>query len=1316
MSSNLLHGEGAPETATEKGELPRAIGAAWPPLPGAILLDRYQLQSVIGEGGCGMVFRAKDTLLDREVAVKTTLETSDAAWREFDREIRLLARLPHPAIVQLLDHGRVPLGGPVLVMELLFGHTLREELQKGAMAASQACRLVARVLGALAFAHDLGIVHRDLKPSNVFLVQGSAHNATLLDFGVAHERTGWQQPSRSGVGTPLYMAPEQASGDVDIDGRADVFAAGCLLVECITGRPLFQGLGLAPFAKAMLSERVVTESALARVPPHLRSLAHRMLASRRDERPSNAAALAAQLLSIADELSDAPVADVGTWVGPREARSLAILLVRLPGRLAPRPRIEDMQDVVAPWGGTIYALPGDVLLGTFGVAGNAVDQTTRAANAALALRAVLPHASMALSLARATVEHHELVGPAIDESVRLLEGAAVDDDASAIELDDNAAALLADPFVVDQRQGGAKPTFRLLRKASNRGTSRTVLGKAVPFVGRERELALITASITKSWQQEQAHVALITAPAGGGKSRLMREVVDQVSKANRPVLVLSGHADDLRSGAPYGLITSALASATEITAEDTPPARQRKLNMFVGSVAQTNAASDEFTSRVASVLGELLGARFPDHVSTQLRAIRQEPRLLADQVHLAWIDLLAAASTKHALILVAEDLHWGDAPSLHLLESSVRTHADRALFVLATARPEVEQRFPDLWSKLSRVTRFAVPQLDQAACVKLASGVFPAMPEEQVQLLADRCQGNPFFLEELLRAAASQTMTDAPAPRTILAALQARLDAVGEDGKQVLRAASVFGERFRKAAVEALLDPRLRIDVPTWLELLEAREILMRENEQRERWAFRHALVRDAAYDALTDIDRRTAHQGAAVVLQDLGEQDAGVIAEHWERGGKRENAGNHWRIAAEQALAAHDVTNALQKCDRADAAGLTNSARGLVLITRAKIADWKGQWLDVEQAAAQALDLVDEEACIEALCERLIALGQLARWDELKLRYAELRARRTTPPTRKWMIAALRSLGSLTFSGDDQLVRELLLELFALSSSEDKMLNGLWWSLHSLLAMPLPEVGIDKVTGTTRAVQALLAAGDLNNACINLNNLTTFLLEAGRATEAEQKANELLALCRRVEHRFILPFAHLNLAQALLSQGRQDAARPHAEEAAELGRIQGDPRIESFARFLIAQAAMEKGDVVGAEDYARAALELAQGVADVSVLARAVLLRVLMPEHPELGQLCTEVRAYLQTSPVPPTCPWFIWVSLMDGLKKIGQQDALTKLMNTALEELDRWLKMLPSAEHRRWALDGSPDIGQLVRLGRELQAPTSIEQAWPR
>ena len=230
---------------------PLPLSSAPVGLLGAVLGQKYKVLRLIGEGGMGTVFEAEHLLIGKRVAVKLLrpeFAHSCDVVRRFHREAQAASRIGHVNIIEVTDLGVTDDGTPFLVMEYLDGEPLSRVLDREhTLSPGRAADIVGQTLAALAAAHEKGIVHRDLKPENIFLVNhgGRPDFVKLLDFGISkfQTMTGDGRLTTTGValGTPYYMAPEQAAGSSDIDHRVDIYALGAVLYELLTGRPPYQG-------------------------------------------------------------------------------------------------------------------------------------------------------------------------------------------------------------------------------------------------------------------------------------------------------------------------------------------------------------------------------------------------------------------------------------------------------------------------------------------------------------------------------------------------------------------------------------------------------------------------------------------------------------------------------------------------------------------------------------------------------------------------------------------------------------------------------------------------------------------------------------------------------------------------------------------------------------------------------------------------------------------------------------------------------------------------------------------------------------------
>jgi serine/threonine protein kinase len=293
-----------------------------------LVAERYELAGELGRGATGTVWEARDLRTNRAVAIKVLhahLLTSALTRRRFLREVELASTLRHPHCVEVLAHGEDGRGAAYLVMERLYGSTLADRLrQAGPLPPQQAVKIVAQVLDAVGAAHRAQIVHRDLKPANVMLIEqdGDRDVVKVCDFGLAKaiviEPQSRDDPSGELIdagslstnygdicGTPEYMAPEQARGEL-IDGRADLYSIGIILYQALVGRPPFQARSALAVVSMHLTAPPPRPSELRRdlgIYPPLEKLVLRALSKERAERPSSAEVFRADLLQIARDES-----------------------------------------------------------------------------------------------------------------------------------------------------------------------------------------------------------------------------------------------------------------------------------------------------------------------------------------------------------------------------------------------------------------------------------------------------------------------------------------------------------------------------------------------------------------------------------------------------------------------------------------------------------------------------------------------------------------------------------------------------------------------------------------------------------------------------------------------------------------------------------------------------------------------------------------------------------------------------------------------------------------------------------------------------
>lgn len=1230
-----------------------------------VLVDRFKVEGPVGAGGMSLVYGATDLHSGQRVALKLMAGDRSSAAR-FAREIQVLAGITHPAIVRYVSHGETATGEPFLAMEWLDGEDLSERLRRQPLTFEQSLTLVERVARALGAAHARGVVHRDVKPTNLFLPGGRVEAVKVLDFGIARAGFGPEltQP-HSRIGTPAYMSPEQARGDRQPGPAADVFGIGVVLYQCLTGRKPFLGEDLmALIARILLDDPVPVRELVPACPPELDALVTRMLAKEPDQRFADGTALAAAIADVRTQVGSSAAISPPIALGAQENRLACLVLARGVDTVA-RAAIERM--AVALGARSTPMADGTVAVLLAG-AGVATDLTSQGARAALAVRAAAPQAPIALVTGRALVAGRAPVGDVIDRAVALLRAqpspgsdpvgpwtvatvtspppdgestpstaldrparppTPVEDDSGPppILLDEVTAGLLDARFDIGGFAGGL--ALRGEREAA--AGARTVAGRTTPFVARDAELAALEGAYAAAVAEPAPRVVVVVAPAGLGKTRLAQELWARVAARDPAPLLLVGRGDPSSVGTSLGVVAHAVRRAAGLQAGESPETQRQKLRARIGRHAEPEAAA-----RIAEFLGELCGVAFDDDGRIELAAARRDPRLLADQMRRAWEDWLAAETRAQPVLLVLEDLHWGDLPSIDYVDHALRNLREAPLVVVATARPDLHERFPRLWSERG-ATELRLGELGRRACERIVAAVLGGVEPAVVGHLVERAGGHPLFLEELLRAAAAG-QPEAQSP-TVLAMVQARLDAMAPELRRVLRAASVFGERFWGGGVEVLCGAG-KGELAGWLEELRAHEVVAPRPDSairhQQEWSFRHALIRDAAYAMLTADDRSLGHRLAAEWLEAVGERDPVRLAEHHERGGAAVRATGWWRRAAEQALAGSDLDAALVHCARAVEAGAMGATLGAVRLIAAEAHDWRGEFSAAEAAARDALGWLapgagsasDQAGWFVAAGILATAAGVQGRRDVLDELAARLdrelgtiddaRGAATMQGDAREALAATRLVEQLIIHGKAAAADELLARLSRGLSGNRTLGPALAGRVHAALALRARFGGdvAGNLVAVRAAIQCFEQAGDQRNACARRERLGYALLEVGDHEASERVLAEAVATATRMGLHHVVATARHNLGLTLARLGRIDEALAAEQAALAAFRASGNRRMVGASLEYVALIHLEAGDHAAAEHAAREALAVASAPPELPLNqaeSRAILARALL-------------------------------------------------------------------------------------------------------
>ncbi len=1221
-----------------------------------LIAERFEILSLARTGGMGSVYRALDRTTGRQVALKLLHQLSDD-YARFRHEARILASLAHPNVVPFVAYGTRPDGQPYIAMEWIEGESLAERFAREGLTIAETLALARGVTTALALAHAQGIVHRDLKPSNLMLPGGDVGSVKIVDFGTARLAEFHTTITRSGtiLGTPGYMAPEQARGDEDVGPAADIFSLGCILFECLAGKPAFEGLRpIALLAKLLLEDAPSLLEVRPGLPDVLASLVQRMLSKEPSERPRDGSALANELDQLDERelarkrLSMRPpaVADTGRLhsLTNAEQRLVTIVAVGMPvgsgtAHIPPTgPKLElqaSVRRAIESRGARVESLADGTVLVVLASRGSPSDQAAEAARAALQIRLYLPHSPIALAMGRGEADRRLPLGEALERVVALLAECtdATNVKPEPIFIDELARALIEERF--DVRIEGEN---HILRGEWTTGDEpRLLLRKPTPFVGRDRVISNLLGAIDDAVDEPRSTALLVTASAGMGKSRLRQELTLAIRSQHRDFTILLGRGDVIAVGSPFSMIGSALRGVLGLESGEPPEVQRQKLQRGVDAVVGLDDARG-----VAEFLGEVLGAPFPDEQSPRLRAARQDAQVMAARIEAAFIRYVQGALKQKPLLLLFDDLHWGDAASVRIVDAALRALAEEPFVVLAFARPEVHDRFPRLWAG-RQAQEILLQPLARRACMELARAALgERLLPDQMQAIVERSEGNAFYLEELIRAVA-ESPQGSGLPKTVLGMIEARLARLQPDARRTLRAASVFGSSCWRNGVFALLGEAEEEAHGSAFDMLLEAELLVRSNTRRfaneEEYTFRHELIREASYGMLTERDRRLGHRLAGAWLEKIGEVDPAILAEHFEQGNDGERAMHYYVQSAEQALRAGDY-----------AATLSMAARGIKIVApgeipaglwalQAEAAYWGGNCDLALSSAREALSR--ESPGTSVYCRALLGAigGALLLQRPVALREATAHLYQVEPTRENVVMLAqafLQLVNAFVLSGGRNAAEPFLTRMqdtcgpfmheepavagciehargtFTRSGEQDPFMalkadraakrhfeqvgyQPLEWQCQAFIAQDLYELGaFDEADQCVATILERALAEDLSLAQLIARNQFALLRLAQRETaEAEAYARETVAHCLRQGEALHGKAAQLIVVEALIDRGEIELASAELEKARATGP--GIRHLDAWTRTLEAALLLRQGQAVESARAAEAALTTAR-------------------------------------------------------------------------------------------------------------------------
>ena len=773
--------------------------------------------------------------------------------------------------------------------------------------------------------------------------------------------------------------------------------------------------------------------------------------------------------------------------------------------------------------------------------------------------------------------------------------------------------------VVAYRVKQAKPrTFRV--------GPREVAGVQTRVVGREEETAFLQIILPQAPSDSPSDLKLVTllGEPGVGKSRIVYEYFTFLESLPHPTWLFRGRAVESSKDLPYSVLRSILLDRFLIADSDDPGDAKKKLEEGLSEYLGERGAE------VAPFLGHLIGLDYRDHPS--VAGLMDESQLIRDKAFRAMVELLEIGRPEAYRVFLIEDIHWADQESLDFIQYLTKHTPEMPMLILCTARPLLAQVRPGWMTDSDRCTIVRLERLDEEATGRLIDDVLQrvdSVPKKVRELIVERSEGNPFYVEELVKMLIDRGVIDASGsswevrvealdpneiPGTLTGVLQARLDALSRQERRVLQRSSVVGRVFWEEAVDHLAEatsPDQNFEkLEPMVEALKQHELAYQRDPSAfgftREFIFKHAMLHDVAYESVVRRARRVYHHQVATWLIGAAgsrcEEFASQIAEHYDRAEDASEAITWFLRAGDRARQTH----APESAERAYRRAIDLAAKsGADAISAARISAMAGlgEVLTMQahyQRAIEVYEQLRETAAREedwtavARAEHGIATAETYRGRQREALESSIRAREFAAraddrkrEAQSMFIEAWSHIRLGSFQEGATVADEMLLLSREVG---DKFVLAESLNLQGVIAASTGDYG-RAISHFSEAADLYREAGNEEKLMPILNNLGVIAELRGDYSSAEAKYREALGRAKDASDRDGQLVYSSNLGGALVAQGRAEEGVPLLRSVIDRS---GESSLLSEANRFLARAMLILGEVEEALEAGHQALELA--------------------------------------------------------------------------------------------------------------------------